>query len=196
MRGNQPYTLDCLRELVAAVGADCPGAIDSEDEKARAQIRHRALLLLDHRSRSRHELTERLQQLDFSPGLVSDVLDDLQRTGLIDDRNFATEWVRQRHHRRGKSRALLENELRDKGVDAGIRVEALGQIAEADEQEMAMRLARKKARTTVPRIPEDRRARDKALRRILGVLARRGFPHEMSMEVADTALDERISELR
>ena len=48
---------------------------------------------------------------------------------------------------------------------------------------------------TVKTVPADRGEYDKALRRIVGVAARRGFPEGRSLTAARAALDERISEL-
>ena len=60
---------------------------------------------------------------------------------------------------------------------------------------MARTLAQKKARS-IKTIPSDRRERDKALRRIVGVLARRGFNEGMSLQIAIAALEARCAELR
>lgn len=170
------------------------GLFDHEAEEAKAQVRKRALLLLDHRARSRHELKSRLLDLEFEPRVIEDVLDDLQASHLIDDQQFAREWVRQRHHRRGKSSRVLDRELSQKGVDAVTRAAALEQIDPADEQAMAYQLAEKKARS-IKTLPADRKERDKQLRRILGVLARRGFPESMAFPVAREVLENRIAEL-
>lgn len=170
--------------------------LDPVLEEHKAKVRHRALLLLDHRARSRHELRERLVALELVPdnSIVDEVLDDLTRSKLIDDANFAEEWVRVRHERRGKSRRVLDKELRDKGVAQSLRQAALEQVDDEDEEAVARRLAEKKARS-IKNIPEDYAERDKMLRRILGVLARRGFSQSMSMRIARAALAQRIEEL-
>ena len=131
---------------------------------------------------------------EFEPELVDEVLDSFQRNGLVDDLTFAREWVRQRFERRGKSAAMLDVELQRKGVGEADRAEALSVIDRDDEREVARALATKKAKQ-VKRIPEDRQQRDKELRRIVGVLARRGFNSGMSLERAREALDERCAEL-
>mgnify|MGYP002714452837 FL=1 len=198
-----PEKLRKLREALNAYAAgEGPGLIDHEHEKAATKVRERALRLLDQRSRSRHELRERL--LDPrrvkegedgpDPDLVDDVLDSLSRSGLIDDEAFAREWVRQRFERRGKSSSVLRRELQNKGVSAADRESALQQIDESDERELARELARKKARS-VKAVPADRAERDKELRRIVGVLARRGFPQSMALQIAREALDSRCEEL-
>lgn len=168
--------------------------IDETREKALSRIRERALLLLDSRARSRQELWDRLVKAEFEPELVDEVLDSFQRNGLVDDLAFAREWVRQRFERRGKSAAMLDVELQRKGVGEADRMEALSVIEDEDERQVARDLAVKKARQ-VKTVPVDRQQRDKELRRIVGVLARRGFNSGMSLEIAREALAERCAEL-
>ena len=115
--------------------------------------------------------------------MVADVIADLERDRLIDDALFAQEWVRQRHQRRGKSKAVLDRELREKGIAASIRGEALDIINEDDEREKAHELAVKKARSVKYDCSCQQGRLRQALRRIVGVLARRGFPQGMSMMV-------------
>ncbi len=191
----QQEKLETLRQALRdhAAGEDT-GLFDREAEAAKAGVRKRALGLLDQRARSRHELRQRLCGLDFEESLVEEVLDDLAAVHLIDDAAFAREWVRQRHARRGKSTRVLDRELADKGVAAPTRAAALAQIGPEDEEATARELTHKKARS-IREVPADRAERDKALRRIVGVLARRGFSSGMSLSLAREALDERIAEL-
>lgn len=191
-----PEKVEKLRQALEAYesGSTGGGLFDREAEQAKSKVRKRALGLLDQRARSRHELRERLVDAEFEPGVVDMVLDDLEAVGLINDEHFAKEWVRQRHARRGKSSRVLDQELKQKGVSTADRVEALSQIDESDEEAVARKLAEKKARS-VKSVPADRTERDKALRRIVGVLARRGFNQGLSMRLSIEALDNRIEEL-
>ncbi len=191
-----PEKIEQLRQALEdfVAGGSGTGLFDAEEEKAKAAVRKRALGLLDQRARSRAELRGRLIDAEFEPGLVDEVLDDLSRAGLIDDAAFAREWVRQRHARRGKSASVLDRELREKGVETSIRAEALEQIDEEDEAATARKFAEKKARS-LREVPADHQEYQKALRRVVGVLARRGFPHGMSMQTAREALDARIEDL-
>lgn len=167
---------------------------DARRDEALAPVRKRALGLLDQRARSRHELRERLINAEFAPELVDEVLASLERASLIDDSSFAHEWVRQRAARRGKSAKALDMELRDKGVAADVRASALAQISEEDEEAQARALAEKKARA-LKVVPADRAEYDKALRRVVGVLARRGYSSELTVRVARESLDARIETL-
>lgn len=196
MNQPAPEKLEQLRQALEAYEkGEAEGRLfDREAEEAKSKVRSRALGLLDQRSRSRQELYDRLVQAEFAPEVVDEVLDDLAHAGLIDDAAFAAEWVRQRHKRRGKSRSVLDRELREKGVSQEDIDEALAQIDSADEEAMARALAEKKARS-VKSVPADRKEREKALRRIVGVLARRGFNEGMSLNIAISALEERCEEL-
>lgn len=196
MPGPDPAKVEKLRAALAeyAAGGAGGGLFDHEAEAAKAKVRNRALLLLDQRARSRAELRDRLVALEFDEDVVEAVLDDLAGVGLIDDESFAREWVRQRHARRGKSARVLDAELRDKGVGAADRAAALEQVSRSSEEAVARELAEKKART-IKSVPADRAESDKALRRIVGVLARRGFDGEMTMRIARQALDARVAEL-
>lgn len=196
MAQPDPEKIERLRQALADYAAGEAGEplVDREEEKAKSKVRERALRLLDQRDRSRHELHQRLVDAEFPEATVVAVLDDLVNAGLIDDARFATEWVRQRHARRGKSARVLDMELQRKGVADVDRQEALEQIDESDEEVIARQLAAKKARS-VKSVPERGPERDKALRRIVGVLARRGFPEGMALRIAIEALDSRCAEL-
>ncbi|AKK11299.1 regulatory protein RecX [Corynebacterium uterequi] len=187
--------IDALRAALAEYDSGRgTGLFDHAHESDKAAVRSRALGLLNHRRRSRAELRQRLIDAEFPEALVTEVIDDLERVGLIDDADFAAEWVRQRRSRRGKSTRVLEQELRAKGVDASVRAEALANVSDADEAATAEALARKKART-ITSVPGDYAERQRALRRIVGVLARRGFGEGLSLRIAQQALDDRLAEL-
>lgn len=68
------------------------------------------------------------------------------------------------------------------------------QISETQEAETAKRLAAKKA-ATIRAVPNDYAGRQKDLRKVVGVLARRGFGSEIAMTIARDALDTRYTEL-
>ena len=167
---------------------------DHQAEDAKRQVRHRALLLLDQRVRSRHELQERLVALDFDTRVIADVLDELEQSRLVNDHDFAMEWVRQRHELRGKSRSVLDQELQRKGISPEHRAAALEQVDDDAEYHCARELAMKKARQ-ITKPPTDYAEQEKYLRRIVGVLARRGFASGMSFAIAKEALEQRIAEL-
>ncbi|MCD2147242.1 regulatory protein RecX [Gordonia paraffinivorans] len=148
-----------------------------------------ALRLLGVRARSRQEMRERLTRKGFDADTVDEVMARLDRHQLLDDSDFAAEWVRSRHQNSGKGRVALKHELRNKGIAESIITEALGDIDPDDEREIAAQLvARKLTPTVVERIAADRAERDKTMRRLVGFLVRRGYPQSMAFDVVAEAL--------
>lgn len=186
-------TIEKLAQQIAE--ADGGSLYDAGREESKAPIRAKALRLLDQRMRSRKELVERLEAVEeFPTSMIEEVVDDLTRSGLVNDELFASEWVRQRFASRGKSKMVLNRELQEKGIDASLRSDALEQITHNAEEEVARKLAAKKA-ATIKTVAPDFNTKQKDLRKVVGVLARRGFPSELSMSIARDQLEERYREL-
>lgn len=198
-KGDAPGAWDqaeIIGELARKIAAaDGSSLYDAGREEAKAPIRSKALRLLDQRMRSRKELVDRLSAVEeFAQSMVEEVVDDLASSGLVDDELFASEWVRQRFASRGKSKMVLDRELKEKGIAPAVRAEALEQITVDSEEDVARKLAAKKAATI--KVPAaDFAAKQKDLRRVVGVLARRGFPAELSMEIAREELDKQYRRL-
>lgn len=135
-----------------------------------AQAKEVCLRLLTDRARSRSELATKLADRGYSEAVANKVLDRLTEVGLIDDAAFAQQWVQSRHTFSGKGKRALAQELRRKGVGQEEAEEALSAITSDDEQERAADLVRRKLRS----LPRDL-DREKAIRRLVGMLARRGY---------------------
>lgn len=186
-------TIEKLAQQIAE--ADGSSLYDAGREESKAPIRAKALRLLDQRMRSRKELVERLEAVEeFPTSMIEEVVDDLTRSGLVNDELFASEWVRQRFASRGKSKMVLNRELQEKGIDASLRAVALEQITHNAEEEVARKLAAKKT-ATIKSVAPDFNSKQKDLRKVVGVLARRGFPSELSMNIARDQLEDRYREL-
>ena len=48
---------------------------------------------LSYRARSVAEVRDKLKEKDFAAEVVAEVIDDLQRQKLLDDREFARRWI-------------------------------------------------------------------------------------------------------
>ena len=150
------------------------------------QYRHaldRAVAYLAARARSRHEVESKLLQAGYRPCTVEMVLCKLEHEKILDDADFARQWVEARSARKlGRSR--IAQELRRKGVSADEAEEALDAIDEDDQLAGAVALAEKAAARIKP--GEDPR---KAANRILAMLARRGYSWELSRKALRQAMD-------
>ena len=185
---------DIIGHLSEAISRVDTSRSIAKEENAVRPVRSRALRLLDHRARSEQELRDRLLDAEFPQASVDTVIADLVESGLIDDRRFAEEWVRQRRTRRGKSRSVLREELRRKGVSTADCDHALAVVSDDHEQELARHVAEDRARR-IRTVPADRKEKYDHLRRIAAALARRGFSAGMSQRIAHDVVEERITEL-
>jgi regulatory protein len=146
-------------------------------------------ILLDQltgRARSRSDLAAKLAQRNVPDAIATRLLDRFEEVGLVDDAAFAREWVAQRHTGRGLARRALAQELRRKGIDDDVAKEALEAVEDDDEVEVARTLVRRKLRSV--RGLET----DKATRRLVGMLARKGHSSSVAFRVVkeELALDE------
>ena len=153
---------------------------DTREEQARALC----LRLLTARSRTRSELTGQLVKRGYPDDVAATVLDRLAAVGLIDDADFAAQWVRSRRAHAGKGKRALAAELRTKGVDDDLIAAALDGIDAAAERERAEQLvAHKLSRETLADADDT-----KVMRRLVGMLARRGYSQSMAAAVVSDAL--------
>ncbi|GAA2732813.1 recombination regulator RecX [Streptomyces nogalater] len=149
-------------------------------ERARAIC----LRLLTGTPRTRKQLADALRKREIPEDVAQEVLDRFEEVGLIDDGAFADAWVESRHHGRGLARRALARELRTKGVDSALIEDAVAQLDSEQEEATARELVARKLRATRGL------DRDKRLRRLAGMLARKGYPEGMALRVVRQALEE------
>jgi len=157
-----------------------PSTSESREEQARALC----LRLLTARARTRAELAGQLGKRGYPDDVSNQVLDRLADVGLVDDRDFADQWVRSRHVNAGKGKRALVSELRTKGVDDDVISAALADIDSGAERARAEQLVADKLRRE--RLTDDGDA--KLARRLVGMLARRGYGQSMAFDVVKVAL--------
>jgi regulatory protein len=112
------------------------------------------------------------------------VLDRYTDVGLIDDAAFARAWVSSRQSGRGLARRALSQELRAKGVDPEVAAEAVLAVDDDDERATARRLVDRKVGAM------RRLDRATATRRLMGMLARKGYSGGLAAAVVREALDD------
>jgi regulatory protein len=132
--------------------------------------------------RTRSQLADDLRRRAVPDDVATQVLDRFTEVGLIDDRAFAEVWVRSRHVQRGLSRRALAHELRHKGVADDLVDEAVAGVGDDDERRAAEDLVAR-------RLPAlGRFDREVQLRRLVGMLARKGYPGGLAMQVVQAAV--------
>ena len=136
---------------------------------------------LAYSAKTRGQLRKKLQAEGFDAELIEPLLDKFEAAKLIDDAEYAQTFVAQKSRTKKLSRAALRRELSERGVRGEEAENALAQRTDEQEREDAAELVRKKLRPGMDL--SDRAEKDRVTRRLLGMLARRGYPSSMSMSV-------------
>lgn len=161
----------------------CPPQSTSESQEE--QARNLCLRLLTARARTRAELAAQLTKRGYPDDVGERVLDRLADVGLVDDRDFAQQWVRSRRLNAGKGKRALASELRTKGVEDEVIADALADIDAGAERTRAEQLVADKLRRE--RLADDTDD-TKVARRLVAMLARRGYGQSMAFDVVKVAL--------
>jgi len=128
----------------------------------------KAINFLSYRPRSENEVRKNLKKKDIEDAVIDEVLERLQRGGLINDLEFAQLWVENRSEFRPRGSRALRMELRQKGIHDKI-IEKV--IINIDEDHLAYQAAAKQARKYQQLEWQDFR------KKMYGFLARRGFDY-------------------
>lgn len=156
------------------------GAPRDPEEAARALC----LRLLTGTPRTRRQLADAMRRKEIPDEVAEHVLSRFEDVGLIDDAAFAGAWVESRHHSRGLARRALARELRTRGVDGGLVDEAVGRLDPEQEAATARELVDRKLRATRGL------DREKRIRRLAGMLARKGYSEGLALRIVRRALEE------
>jgi regulatory protein len=148
----------------------------------RAQAREVVLRKLAASPRSRAELARALAQRGIEEHVATEVLDRFEEIALVDDRAYAEVVVRSQRAGRGLARRGLAHELRKRGVGEEEAAAALEQVDPEAEREAALALVTRRLPATA------RLSADARLRRLTGLLARKGYDGATAMAVVREAL--------
>ena len=161
-----------------------PGAPEDEMGDPEAVARGNCLRALTGAPKTRQQLADLLAQRGVPDDAAEAVLDRFTEVGLIDDAAFARAWVNSRQSGRGLARRALSAELRAKGVEPEVAAEAVLAVGDDDERETARRLVDRKMGAM------RRLDRATATRRLMGMLARKGYNGGLAAAVIREALDD------
>ena len=163
-------------------GAEAPGHPEDDLGDPESTARAICLRLLTGQPRTRAELAAALVKRGVPDDAAETVLGRFTEVGLVDDRAFAAAWVDSRHAGRGLSRRALAAELRRRGVAGDVVGEAVAMV-DADAEERAARQLVDRRLAATRRLDTEAR-----LRRLVGMLARRGYPPGLALRVVRDAL--------
>lgn len=145
------------------------------------QAYERALNFLSYRPRSEAEVRRNLRKKDVPECAIEIVVERLEKSGLLDDEEFARYWVDNRKRFNPRGAYALRHELRQKGVDEIVIDNALVSF---DEEAAAQKAADTGARKLAHQERQDFR------RKLQGYLKRRGFSYGLVRTLVKQKLDE------
>jgi regulatory protein len=165
--------------LIDATITQLPVVEEKNKEIEAADAAKQVLLRrLSHAPRTRKELAKDLKDKDISDEVANIALDRFEEVGLINDQALASNYVSSQHERKGIGKTALRQQLRAKGVSDDVALEAISQISDDQEFQAAFALACKKIRSLQK---DDAKTQ---LRKIVGVLARKGYSSNLAFRVA------------
>ena len=169
LSGGRFFAIPEEAATALAVGTELSDAdvdrLDGIDQSLRG--RDKAMRMLAIRARSRREVDDALRALGLSDAVRRGLLAELEEAGLVDDERFAREFVSVKKDVRRLGPHRLRSDLKKLGVSRDV-VDGALQAFSPDEQE-AM------ARALAERQVGGGEVSEKVVRRIMGMLARKGY---------------------
>jgi regulatory protein len=154
----------------------------AHDPEARA--REVCLRLLTLAPRTRAQLADALRKRGIPDEAADEVLGRFEDVGLIDDAAFARAWVESRHYSRGLAGRALSAELKRRGVAADEIRAAIDEQLSPDAEVAAARSLVERRMAATRGLPQEQR-----IRRLAGMLARKGYPAGLAFRVIREALE-------
>jgi regulatory protein len=146
--------------------------------------RQTCLRLLAARPRTRAELAAALRREGIDDQTAQAVLGRLADVGLVDDESFAESFVHSGHAYQGLGRRALAAQLRRRGVDEATTSTALSGLDTVAEERRARELVRRRLPAMVTTDETT------VIRRLVGLLARKGYSPGLSYRVLREELRE------
>lgn len=187
-----------IEELGLAVGTAWTGELAARATRMaqRDDLYRQAIARINRRNLSRAEMRAFLLDRGADESLAEGIVNDLEKSGAIDDRALAEAVVHDATRRRPAGSNLLRIKLQRRGIDPDALDPALeagvANESEAARQLMDQFLGAELARLdTAKRGDGDQAARARAgvLRRLAGLLARRGFEPDTVESLLEEAAD-------
>jgi regulatory protein len=116
-----------------------------EDKSVLDKAYMRALDLISRRARSEWEIKDRLQKKNYDEAVQQATIDRLRSNRLLNDLEFARQWVQSRRKIKLTSRRRLVNELRQKRVPDDV-ISVVFQEDESDDKQTLRELIEIKRR--------------------------------------------------
>ena len=158
--------------------------MDKKEDKGLEKAKSYCLRLLSVSARTESELYTRLKDKGYSPGVREEAVEALKQKGLIDDLDFARQWIDSRLRSKATSTFALKSELKRKGIKAEVIEEVFFEKeSDLDDKALAKRLV--KDRIERERLTLDTKTKAKLFR----FLVSKGFYPDVAREALNIESD-------
>ncbi|MFC2028409.1 RecX family transcriptional regulator [Chloroflexota bacterium] len=148
--------------------------LNNDDQLEKAN--QRALNFISYRPRSIHEVRKNLEAKDISTKIIEKVLARLKENSILNDKDFANQWVENRVDFHPRSRFALRMELRTKGITEDIIEDVLEDL---DDDKLAYKAVLKYSKRL------ERMEESTFRKKLSSYLARKGFSYTSIFPVVD-----------
>jgi regulatory protein len=174
LAGGRFFTIPAEQAYVLSVGLEISDVeiarLDHIDQYFRG--REKALRLLSLRHRTRHEVKTALEKMYIESAIREGILSELEEDGLIDDARFALEYTQTKAEARFMGPHRLRHDLARLGVRRDVVDDAMEATFGGDTQEaQAWALVERKLGLSTPD--------ERSVRRLAGLLRRKGYDYEV-----------------
>jgi regulatory protein len=128
------------------------------------------------RARSKREIDDALRALGLRDAIRGGIVRELEESGLVDDARFAREFVALKKDVRRAGPHRLRHDLGRLGLARTVVDAALADFGAEEQEAMARALVEKQLGAAVPT--------EKIVRRIVGMLRRKGYDYGVVNKVA------------
>ncbi len=149
------------------------------DELVRA--RQAAFSVLSRGPISIRRFRDKLARKGFSPGILSEVVDDFRNRGLLDDSAFARTYATSRLNAKGHGRHRIRTDLLKQGLERQVVDQTLADIEERTDWLTAARTLAEKRWPRLKSIEDVSHRR----KRLYDYLVRRGYDYDIVRRVVD-----------
>lgn len=107
------------------------------------KVKQAVLRYLSYKPRTVYEVKQFLKQKEYDLTLGEQAIGEMKQQGFLDDRQYAKNWVAERN-RKGYGTLRLRQELARKGVASSYIDEALIEMDEEEQRQLAMKVAERR----------------------------------------------------
>ncbi len=147
-------------------------------------IKQRAFRLLGRRQHSSSELKRKLWQKDYDQKLIDEVLEDLNKNGYLNDKEFIRAFVAEKSKTKKWSSKKIKGELMKRGLNQNLIDDVLNDNVSGNDYENAMEVAKKKFEMLSKRNLEQKELRNK----LSTYLFSKGFDYELIKDVCNKVI--------